>query len=335
MIRLRPFQGAAALAAVLVCACVCAQTTLTVYTASQPELLLPYRNAFEKAHPDIKLEFLRDSASPIVARILAEKARPKADVVMAVSVIGLENLAAAKAIEPFKPSVASELSEQFLSPEGYWVGMNAWGSAICLNTDLLRRRGLPVPQHWSDLTNPIYRGHIAMPHPLSSSTGYMLILGWMQVFGQDKVWDYIEALNRNILFYTFSGSRPVSMVAQGEVAIGLSSAAFAKPYDNPKIPLEVIEPNEGLGWDAEGAALVAGSRHKAEALQFLDFCAGKEVAAVAAAFSGVTARANFNTPAGNETLKKMLPIDFAAAARDKKAILARWQVVCGEKTSED
>ena len=149
--------------------------TLRVYTASQPELLTLYKEAFETRHPDIEITFLRDSASPIVARLLAERNAPQADVVHAISVIGIETLAAEGVLTPYRPKDAEALDSRFLSKDSMWVGINAWGSAICLNEELLERQNLPVPKHWTDLTDPVYRGKIAMPHPVSSSTGYMIL----------------------------------------------------------------------------------------------------------------------------------------------------------------
>lgn len=305
--------------------------TIRVYTASQPELLTLYKEAFEARHPDIEITFLRDSASPIVARLLAERNAPQADVVHALSVIGLETLAAEGVLTPYRPKDAEALDSRFLSKDSMWVGINAWGSAICLNEELLERQNLPIPKHWTDLADPVYRGKIAMPHPVSSSTGYMILLGWLELFGEEKTWDFVKALHENMLFYTFSGSRPISMVAQGEIAVGLSSNAFTKPYRNPKIPLKVVEPEEGIGWDAEGSALVAGTKHPEAAKAFLDFCAGEEVARIAADFSGIAAREDFSTQEGRETLEHMIPMNFLNAAQRKNEILQKWQETVGER----
>ena len=98
-----------------------------------------------------------------------------------------------------------------------WFGMNAWGGSICVNTDLLLKRGLPTPRSWEDLLDPAYEGQIVMPSPFSSSTGFMFLLGWIQGMGEEKGWDYVEKLHRNILFYTPSGARPAAMAAQGEI----------------------------------------------------------------------------------------------------------------------
>ena len=50
--------------------------SLLVYTAVEPEWLPVYKSAFEAEHPDIAIEYVRASASPIAARLVAERERP-------------------------------------------------------------------------------------------------------------------------------------------------------------------------------------------------------------------------------------------------------------------
>ena len=58
-----------------------ARTDLLVYSALEADQIKAYKAAFEKAHPDIELKFVRDSTGIITARLLAEKDNPRADVV--------------------------------------------------------------------------------------------------------------------------------------------------------------------------------------------------------------------------------------------------------------
>ena len=58
-----------------------AKTELTVYTALEAEQLKTYKQAFEKANPDVEIKWVRDSTGIITAKLLAEKARPQADAV--------------------------------------------------------------------------------------------------------------------------------------------------------------------------------------------------------------------------------------------------------------
>ena len=59
-----------------------AKTELTVYTALEAEQLKTYKQAFEKASPDVEIKWVRDSTGIITAKLLAEKDRPQADVVL-------------------------------------------------------------------------------------------------------------------------------------------------------------------------------------------------------------------------------------------------------------
>ena len=69
-----------------------AQTALSVYTAYESDDLAPYKKAFEAKHPDIKLNWIRDSTGVIAAKILAEKDNPRADVVWGLAVTNADFL---------------------------------------------------------------------------------------------------------------------------------------------------------------------------------------------------------------------------------------------------
>ena len=77
-------------AALVVCATAAsAQTELTVYTAIEAEDLKRYAEEFNKAHPDIKVNFVRDSTGVVTAKLLAEKDNPQADVVWGLAATSL------------------------------------------------------------------------------------------------------------------------------------------------------------------------------------------------------------------------------------------------------
>lgn len=316
--------GAAALAAA--CPQVrAAKQKLLVYTAIEPEWLPVYRAAFEKDNPDIEITYVRASAGPIAARLLAERDHVQADVVLGLSAIALENIKNKGLLEPYRPKEAEKLNPKMHADDFSWFGMNAWGGSICVNTDLLAKRGLPMPASWEDLTLPVYRHQIVMPSPLASSTGYMFFLGWLQGFGEKPGWEYFYRLHENMLFYASSGARPAAMVAQGEIPIGLSSDAFMKPFLKYRIPVTTVEPKEGIAWDAEGSALPKGSPHPEAAKRFLDYCASEAVGRIAADFSGIAAREGMSTEKGRHIAERFLPLDFGRAARDKSRVVAHWQ----------
>lgn len=298
---------------------------ILVYTAVEPEWLPVYKRAFEAGHPEYEVRWVRASAGPIAARLTAERSRPQADVVFGLSAIAMEGLRRKGLLTPNRPAGAERLDPRMCSSDFSWFGMNAWGGSICVNTELLARYGLPRPESWEDLARPEYRRRIVMPSPLASSTGYMFFIGWLQGFGDARGWGYFRRLHPNMLFFASSGARPAAMAAQGEITVGLSSAAFVKPFLRHHIPVVTVEPREGIAWDAEACALPLGCPHPEAARVFLDFCASEKVAAIAARFSGIAAIPEFSTPEGRRISSRFLPLDFARAGAEKSAVIRRWQ----------
>ena len=70
------------------------KTTLNVYTALEVDQLKAYQTAFNKVHPDIDIKWTRDSTGIVTAKLLAEKNKPVADVIMGVAASSMVALCA-------------------------------------------------------------------------------------------------------------------------------------------------------------------------------------------------------------------------------------------------
>ncbi|MCE5165056.1 putative 2-aminoethylphosphonate ABC transporter substrate-binding protein [Plesiomonas shigelloides] len=302
-------------------------TTLLVYTAIENELLDTYKTQFEQRHPDIKINWVRDSTGVITAKLLAEKDAPKADAVIGVAATSLMLLKQQNLLQPYQPAGFAQLlpsmRDQDTPPQ--WIGMNAWATSLCINTRLMKKYNLPYPKTWQDLTNPIYHDQIAAPNPLSSGSGFMNLSAWIQMWGEEKAWQYNDALNKNVKMYVHSGSKPCSLAAQGEVAIGLSSSAFAQKLLKRRAPIELVTFSEGTGWEMEAGGIIRGSAHQKAAQTLLDWLASEDVAKIGADFSGITARQAFMTEEGKAIYKAMIPNNLPWAAEQRDAILATWR----------
>ena len=55
--------------------------SLTVYTAIEAEDLKRYAATFNEDHPDIEINWVRDSTGIVTAKLLAEKNNPQADII--------------------------------------------------------------------------------------------------------------------------------------------------------------------------------------------------------------------------------------------------------------
>ena len=61
-----------------------------------------------------------------------------------------------------------------------------------------------------------------MPDPKSSGTGYFFYKNWVNLWGDQDALDYVDKLYGNLKQFTESGSGPIKLLRQGEVAIGLA-----------------------------------------------------------------------------------------------------------------
>jgi iron(III) transport system substrate-binding protein len=198
--------------------------TLTVYTAVEAEDLKKYAARFNEDYPDIKIKWVRDSTGIVTAKLLAEKNNPKADVIWGLAATSLLLMKKEGMLLPYAPVGLEKLDKKFKDKGDapHWTGMDAWVAAICFNTVEAKKHGLSAPRSWQDLTQAQYKGHVAMPNPNSSGTGFLDVSSWLQMFGETKGWEFMDALHDNIDHYTHSGSKPCKQAARGEVAIGVS-----------------------------------------------------------------------------------------------------------------
>ncbi len=324
-------QALAATAALVLTGAAFAQkTTLTVYTAWEIETLKPYAEGFAKVAPDIELKYVRDSTGVITAKALAEKANPQADVIAGLAASSLELLKQEGMLQPYTPKGFERLTRDYsdkATPPS-WVGLDVWGATVCFNTIEAKKRNLPRPETWRDLAKPIYKGMIVMPNPVSSGTGFLDVTAWLQLFGEQEGWKYMDALHENIAQYTHSGSKPCKQAGAGEFPIGISFELRAHKTKAAGAPIDIIFPREGLGYDIEAAAIVKGTRKQEAAQRYLDWLASKEANELFArdwaivAYPGV-ARKIDTIPAGYE--KMLVKNDFSYIAKNRERVLTEWQ----------
>lgn len=306
-----------------------AQTELTVYTAVEPDDLAKYAAAFNQDHPEITIRWVRDSTGIITARLLAEKDNPQADVVWGLAATSLMLLKDADMLEPYAPVGVEALDPRFVDSDTppSWTGMDAWVAALCFNTAEAARHNLPAPTSWQDLTNPVYAGQIVMPNPASSGTGYLDVSSWLQLFGEEQGWAFMDGLHANIAQYTHSGSKPCNMAASGEVAIGVSFAFRAARLKSQGAPLEVILPSEGIGWDMEAAAIVRGTSKLDAAQTLVNWTVTEQANRLYNEGYAVVAYPGIAQPVENfpeNVVEAMIDNDFEWAAVNRERILAEW-----------
>lgn len=319
---------------------------IIAYTAQGESDYPKHLKLFQQRYPNIKVIVERDQTGLITDRILAEKDNPRADVIWALATTSILRAVAEGILEPYAPAGLTFPDGSYrvhprardVEDPPILVGIDVFMSAFCVNTELLKKYSLPMPTHWSDLTNPIYKGHIVMPDPSSSGTGFIAVASYLYLFGQEHeqdAWKQLDALDENIVLYTVSGSEPCKMAGRGQVAIGISYGKKGVDLHNEGEPVVAVFPEEGSGWELEVNALVKKNQIKDAAKTFLDWAISDEaMASYATVFPLTSVKTDVPIPPGytDKGFGQLLNWRFVELAAKRERVIEEWTSRYGEKS---
>ena len=301
---------------------------ITVYTALEDEQVSTYLEDFNEQYPAITVNIVRESTGIITARLLAEKDNPQADVVWGTAASSMMVLDDQGGLEPYAPEGVDRILPEFKSDKEVptWVGIDAWETAIVVNTEEAEKLGLPEITSYQDLLDPAFEGHIVMSNPNSSGTGFLTVSAILQLMGEDEGWNYLDELDKNIAMYTHSGSKPAKMAASGECAVGISFGYAGLSQQEDGAPVEVIFPEEGSGWDLEANALIKKDEINPAAYTFLDWAISDSAMAMYKENYPIITTNDVGEYEGYEgnPLDQLIENDFSWAASNRENILNTW-----------
>lgn len=161
-----------------------------------------------------------------------------------------------------------------LKPSDFDNRLAIWerfAGSFVVNTEILAKHGLEAPETYDDLLKPEYKGLIAMPDPKSSGTGYFFVKNRVNTIGEDAAFEYFGDLAQNIKQFSESGSGPIKLLKQGEIAIALGMTFQAVNEIAKGSPFEVVYPTEGSPYSMTATALVAGHEDNDDVVRVFKF----------------------------------------------------------------
>lgn len=260
---------------VFLTACSKEQEQITIYSAAEDFRNQAFKAELEKQFPDLKVNLVQMSTGKLAARVISEGDKTEADIVfgLASSFAGL--VKDSGILLPYEPKVT--FKEQFVDKDGIVIPLTAWSGVFIVNTNELEKYGLPMPKGYKDLFNPIYKGRMAMPNPLTSSTGYFFVVGLLENYGTDNL-AYLKAMKDNMKLFSDSGSGTTKMVLAGEVAMGLGMDFEAIKFMHERDYIQVVFPAEGSPYEFDAVMLVKKDKPVADhVLAVMDFLTGPDM----------------------------------------------------------
>lgn len=302
---------------------------LTIYTASQKEQVAATAARVAQIVPEADIEWVRASTGIITQRVLAERDRPQADMIVGLSAASMLVLKKAGLLEAYMPQGVGQLRSSFLDPDPPYsfTGMDVYFPVICVNAEEARRERLQSPMLWRDLTQADLKGRIVMAHPGSSGTGYGLVAGWLQSMGEEAGWAFMDALHENVDTYLHTGSAPCLDVAQGTHLIGLGLDMRAAAEKARGAPIETIVPLDRVGWDLETFGIVKGTRNLDLAKRVADWAVTREANEIYAQSYSIVAHPGARIPpaiALSHAEARMARVSLTWIAENRDRIIAEW-----------
>ena len=305
---------------------------ITVYTALENEQVDKLLAAYKKKSPDVKVNIVRDSTGIITTKLLAEGKNTSADLVWGLAASSLLVLDEKGLLAGYAPKGVDRVEAMFKDGKAnppHWVGLDAWEAAIVVNTKEMKSQWLPEIKSYQDLIKPEFKGKIVMSNPNSSGTGFLAVSGLIQLMGEEKAYEYLDKLHNNIALYTHSGSAPAKKAAAGEFPVGISFGYAGVSQKKKGMPVDIIFPVEGSGWDVEANGLVQKDAIKAEAKEFLDWAISDEAMNILKDdYAILSVKMSTNIPEGyskNPVEQLIKKNDLVWAAKNRDTILKEWQ----------
>jgi iron(III) transport system substrate-binding protein len=336
--RITLFAAAAVAGVAFVTASSRAEGDLTLYCSPQIEWCEAMITAFQK-ETGITVSMTRKSSGETYAQVKAEASNPKGDVWWGGT--GDPHLQAAEEglTEEYKSPMLAELHDwatKQAEQSGYkTVGIYAGALGFGYNTEILAQKGLPEPKCWADLTKPEFKGEIQIANPNSSGTAYTALATFVQMWGEDKAFEYLKALNQNVNQYTKSGSAPIKAAALGETTVGITFLHDVVTQIVSGAPIKAVSPCEGTGYEIGSMSIIKGARNLENAKKWYDWALTPAAQGLAVQAQAYQVPSNKNSPVPPEAPKfseiKLIDYDFAkyGSSDERTRLLAKWDAEVG------
>jgi iron(III) transport system substrate-binding protein len=248
-----------------------AQTNLLLYTSQPTQDAQQTVAAFEKQYPDIRINWLRDGTTKLMARFQAEREAgvKSPDLLLIADSVTMESLKNQGLLYPYMSASEKNYDPALYDAQGYYHGTKLITTGIAYNTQADYR-----PDSWWDLTKPQLKNMVAMPSPLYSGAALIHLATLTE--NPSLGWDYYKQLKKNQVKAQGGNGGVLTALSSGTKAYGAIVDFMAIRAKAKGAPIAFVFPKEGVSMVTEPVAILAGSKHKPEAEKFVDFLLSKQ-----------------------------------------------------------
>ena len=206
---------------------------------------------------DVVIQYM--STGNTAAKIKTEGKNVEADIVLGLETSYMESLKDNFVVLNGLEGINDDHYLDDINPEdGRYYIWDQYSASITIDKKYFDDKKWEYPTSYEDLLDSKYEGLIAMPDPKSSGTGYMYYLNVMNLYGEEKGLKYFDDLSKNIVQFTTSGSGPINLLKQGEIAIAMGMTYQGVEEINNGADFKVIEFDTGLLYNTTSIGIIEG-----------------------------------------------------------------------------
>jgi iron(III) transport system substrate-binding protein len=294
--------------------------TVTLYTAGPDGLAKNIAKSFTDK-TGIKVDVYQATSGDVLARLEAEKSKPRADVVVLAS--WGEGLTVRQ--RGFVDSYSSPEAKK-LRPRWSDGGLAAQGGAalaLIMNANEVKKE--QQPQSWFDLATPFWKDAVTMPDPTLSGSAAEFLAVFVQVHG-DKAWKLFEDLARNGLGVPGPNNaalNPVLTGAKKATIAGVDYITFGQIAKGEKLAIHY--PKEGTVVALRPVFVQQNAPRRDEGRKLVDFMLSDEGQTLVAKTFLIPARADVKAQRAAPGEFKAFDPDWAYVEKNQTQIVTRFR----------
>lgn len=233
------------------------------YSTMGIDTVRPVTLAFERKFPFLKVEVLRLNSERVFNRVMIEHQTGKvhADVVN-LSVMPL--LKAKRVLAPYRSPEMKAFPEKFRDTDDTWTGLVGNYVVMGYNSKLVPEA--TAPKDWSDLTQPRWKGKLAMDVEDYDWFGAML-----EYLGPEKGRRLMEGLAKQELNWRKGHSLLAQLVAAGEFPLALVYAHRTQLTKERGAPIDWVKTSKPIIVSQNAVAILEKAQRPNAARLFVDF----------------------------------------------------------------
>jgi iron(III) transport system substrate-binding protein len=313
-----------------------ADRTVTIYVSTDRVFSEPILREYEK-RSGVKVNAVYDTeetkSTGLANRLLAEKARPQADVFWSNEPVRTLVLKSREVLASYRSPSAKGIPEALVDFEGFWTGFSARMRVIASNTNAVTRND--APQSIFELADPKWKGQVAMADPRFGSTSFH-VAALYALAGDEKMDDFFRRLKANGVRVVDGNSVVRDLVARGDAKVGLTDTDDVNVAVENGQPIAMVLPDRnGLGVPVmpNMVSLIANAPHDEEGRKLIDYLLSADVEGQLAQSEAVQIPLHAGVPGPKhipsiDTFKPMT-LDYAKAANRVEDVTARLATILG------